>query len=756
MEPATHQTSFEALLPHPRVLVERPLFAFAIYLCLGIASCTALPLWLPAGLMAVAVLALTCFLLLRKQKNILIPAMALAFAAGYTLAAGAIPQWAGDPWAPGTPVELAGRIVEVRTTSGGYAGYVLQDVTIGGEAVEGGVALTVLRGDGRGSVGDLLRAPEAELERPQPSLYYGGFNVRGWYMRKGVRFSGFAATASFLRAERQPSLLDLPERARQYSEDTLYRYLDPDSAALVNALLSGDTGGIAEDTRRAFMDLGVAHLLAVSGLNISLTAGAAWFLCRRLRLPMPVSLAASFLVMAGYVLFAGPAPSVLRAAAMWLVGMGALVAARRYDPLSSLGAAAILILAVNPLDLYDAGFQLSFAATAAMFLWLAPLMRHVPQKKWMKRFIGALGVTVCVTIVALPVIVGYFNSVSLVSPLANLVLVPTSFAMQLGGMALLALSPFPPAAALLGRLLNGYTAFYLQNVKILSWSAATLPVASPPVWLAAAFVVLVLFASPAVARFSKQGRGRLAVLLALALVGAVMLSPISASLASRRGDAAIVAEGRSSLSVVWRQGGARYAACAPGITGMAGYLASIGVGRLQGLYLLSDEPPEGEDWFDDLGGIVVEKLYVPALWLEKPEAQPFLTRAKLRGMEPRAAESGPLACVAGGGDGLVLLLPAGGGTAAFSPDAAAAIGAAERFSSGSALLLLAAKPGRQAEKLLQSPWQGVVLPGEIAAGAVPRYNIGEVGSLEIVEWEGAMALVPWIGGWADGLQGNFQ
>ncbi len=755
MEPVTLQSEFEALLPHPRVLVERPLFAFAIYLCLGIASCTSLPLWLPVGFIVTAALAVTCLLMLRNQKNILVPAMALAFATGYTLAAGAIPVWADDPWAPAGPVGLEGRIVEAHTTSGGYAGYVLEDVAIGGKAVEGRVALTVLRGDGRGRAGDLLLTPEAELERPQSSQYFGGFNVRGWYMREGVRFSGFAAEAEFTRAERQSSLLDLPERARQYAQDTLNRYLKPDNAALVDALLSGNTSNIDGETRRAFMDLGVAHLLAVSGLNISLTAGAAWLLCRKLRLPMPVSLAASFLVMAAYVLFAGPTPSVLRAAAMWLVGMGALVTARRYDPLSSLGAAATLILLVNPLDLYNAGFQLSFAATAAMFLWLAPLMRRMPERKWMKRFTGALAVTVCVTIVALPVIVGYFNNVSLVSPFANLVLVPTSFVMQLGGMALLAASPFTPVASLLGGLLDGYTGFYLQNVKILSWSAATLPVASPPIWLAAAFVVLALLASPSIARFPKQGRGRMAVFAALALVGALMLSPLSPALAARRGDATVVAEGHSSLSVAWRQGSARYAACAPGINSMGGYLASVGVGQLQGLYVLSNEPPEDEDWFDGLGNIRVERLYVPGRWLEDQDAKPFLTRAAMRGMEPMAAESGPFACVAGE-DGLVLLLPAGGGTAAFAPDAPAAIGAAKWFSSGSVLLLLAAKAGKRADELIQTPWLGLVLPGEIAAGAVPRYNIVEAGSFEILQWEGAMALAPWIGGWADGLQGNFQ
>lgn len=745
----------DTLIPHLRVLGERPLFPFAVYLCLGIASCSVLPVSLAAGLAAVIVFTIVVLVVQRKRRGFTFPAMLLALATGYALVAAALPRWAGDPWEPAGQVPLSGRIVEARKTSGGYDGYVLDDLAIGGNTVEGKAVVTVLRGTRTGSSGDVLIA-NTELARPEPSLYFGGFNARGWYMRQGVRFTGFAPAASVEEAEHTSSWLDFPEQARQAAHRTLYRYLKPDDAALVNALLSGETGGIDAETRRDFMDLGVAHLLAVSGLNISLTAGAAWLLCRKLRLPMPVSLAISFLVMSGYVLFAGLTPSVLRAAAMWLVAMGALVFARRYDPLSSLAAAAILILFVNPLDLFDAGFQLSFAATAAMFLWVAPVLRHVPDRKWMKGFAGAAGVTVCVTVVALPVILGYFNNVSLISVLANLVLVPASFVMQLAGTALLFVGFAPDVASLLGGMLDGYTSFYLYNVKMLSWSAATLPAATPPGWLSAAYMALVLLVSPSIARFRPGGRGRVVVLATLVLAAIVMLSPASAAL-SWQSAAAIVAEGRSSLSIFWRVDGKNYAACTEDWAELSGYLASRAVNHLDGLYVLADVPPVKRSPIEPASWLRVDRLYVPEGWFTDPACEGFLSRAAVLGVETLPVGDGPFECIGAESAPVALLVPVGEAKITFVAKATKkAVAMVEESLGDGCLMVLAARPGKNSIMFCELPLQSLVLPGTIADAGYPRYNITDAGSIEIKSRGGALALVPWIGGWADGLQGNFR
>ena len=742
----------EAVTPDLRVLGERPLFPMAVYLCIGIALCTILPVSPLAGLLAVTALSALVLVLHFKRRSKILATLLLCVAAGYALACAALPAWAGDPWAPPEPVGLKGRVEETWSTKNGYTGYLLSGVTLDGKPVAGKVSLIVKPGQPVGKAGDSLDAV-AELKRPQPSLYFGGFNVRGWYMRDGVRFTGFAEGVNISASLHADTVWNLPERARLYADGVLYQYLSPDSAALVSALLSGDTSGIGQETKQDFVDLGVAHLLAVSGLNISLTAGAAWLLCRKLKLPMPVSLALSFLVMAAYVLFAGLTASVMRAAAMWLVAMGALVFARRYEPMSSLAAAAMLILFINPLDLFDAGFQLSFAATGAMFLWVGPMVRHLPDKKWMKSFAGAVGVTVCVTVLALPIILNYFNNISLISPLANLVLVPASFVMQLAGTALLFVGFLPDAASLLGGMLDGYTAFYLNNVKLLSHSAATLPAPTPPLWLAAVFAALVLLASPSVARY-KPG-GRVAVFAAVVVVAALMLTPLSAAL-TWRSDAAIVSEGSSSLSVTWSVNGRQYAACAGDWQELRGYLTARGIAQLDGLYFLGAKPPETGAALVS-GRLRVKRLYVPEEWLADPDAQAFLGKGASLGMEVQGAEEGPVEYRNGDGKAGVLILPAAGGRLAFVPGSSEeGITQAVEALRGGGVLALGKRPGK-AERVLDGvAGISLVLPGSVAPQGFPQYNIVDAGSVEVENRGGEQALVPWIGGWADGIQGNFR
>lgn len=737
-------------VPELRVLGERPLVAAAVYLMLGILAARYFPVRPDIGLLVLMAFLLFCMILVALKVNITLPLVIMSFICGYVLMSAAIPAWASDAGAPAGPVVIKGRIESVGLSRGGYTQYTIGEVTVGGSAVDGGALVTCKSGNTKGGEGDMLTA-YAELDRPQPSLYYGGFNARAYYLRRGIRFTAFAVEPAISLSGRTGTILDLPRKARLYASALLNQYLGPDNAALIDALLSGNRSGISGDINDSFIALGVAHLLAVSGLNISLTAGAAWLLCRKLKLPMPVSLAVSFLVMVSYVLFAGFTPSVERAAVMWLVMMGGLVAARRYDPISSIAAAVVIILALNPLDLFDAGFQLSFAATAAMFLWLAPVMRQAPDRRFMKFFASAIGVTVCVTLLALPIILSCFNSVSLISPLANLVLVPASFVLQLAGTALLFTGFMPGVAELLGSMLNRFATIYLNNVKMLDWAALTLHAATPPEWLLAAYALLAIAVSPSLVRMKRAHRA--AALAGLAVAAVLMLAPMPSTFTGH-GDAAVVAEGSKALSLYWKVNGRSFAACGGGLAELAGYLKSRGVARLDGLYVLSAKPPKDGSALAG-AGISADSLYVPDGWMEDPAAQAFLEQGLALGMEPRSAGSGPFEFFSDGGSEL-LVIPASGGRLAFAPWAPGG-SAAVMEALGRADIIVVNAAAAKVEKPLQglSPI-ALILPGDIAAGPRNAYNITECGSVEIAESGGRPSPVPWRNGWEDGLQGSFR
>jgi ComEC/Rec2-related protein len=457
--------------------------------------------------------------------------------------------------------------------------------------------------------------------------------------------------------------------------------------------------------------------------------------------------------MLAYALFAGLTPSVLRAAAMWGVMMAGLAAARRYDPISSLSAAAVAILAVNPLDLFDAGFQLSFAATAAIFLWYAPLSKHAPRNKALKFFFDSAGLTVCATVMALPIILSCFNQISPVSPLANLLLVPASFIMQLGGTALVFTGFIPGAAGVLGEALNWYVSLYLRNVSMLTWTSAPLHAATPALWLSALFALAALLVSPAVVRMAKPGR--IAAAVALAVSAALMLAPASEAF-TWRSEAAAVAEGNSSLSVWWRAAGRDYAACGQDWEELAAYLRSRGVSRLAGLYVLRASPPEDGSMLLKADGVSADRLYVPEAWLSDPKAETFLGQGIVLGMEPAAAESGPFAFERQGGSA-ALTIPAGGGALAFVPWASARDFARllPRLETADAILLNV--PASRAAKLPGfAKLHRIILPGEVAGLGVPAYNSTACGSIEVERRGAEIALIPWREGWADGIQGNFR
>jgi hypothetical protein len=352
---------------------------------------------------------------------------------------------------------------------------------------------------------------------------------------------------------------------------------------------------------------------------------------------------------------------------------------------------------------------------------------------------------------ALPVILSCFNGVSLMSPLANLVLVPASFVLQLAGTALLFTGFLPGVAESLGSMLNGFASFYLHNVKMLDWAAFTLPAATPPGWLIALYAVLVIAVSPSLIRMKRAYRVTAAAALAAAAL--LMLMPMPASFTGH-GDAAVVAEGNKALSMYWQVGGKRYAACGGSLSELSGYLKNRGVTHLDGLYVLSAKPPKDGTLLSD-AGISADCLYVPDDWIEDPSAGAFLEQGLIHGMEPRPSGSGPFEL--DGADGsAVLLLPLAGGRLAYLPwtpvngsDIRDALCAADII----VVNATADKVGKYLQGLNENM---LILPGVVAGGPRNAYNSTDCGSIEITETGGRPAPVPWRNGWEDGLQGSFR
>lgn len=200
--------------------------------------------------------------------------------------------------------------------------------------------------------------------------------------------------------------------------------LDPEPAGLLPGLVVGDTDGLSRRVEEEFRAAGMAHLLAVSGANLAIVCVAVLFVLRAVRIGPRGAAAGATAALVGFVVLAGPEPSVLRAGVMGAVGLLALAIGRERAALPALGTAVIVLVLWDPAMAVSFAFALSVLATAGLVL-LAPRWADRLAARGMPRGLAeALAVPAAAHLVTAPVVAGMAGEVSLVAVLANLLTAP--------------------------------------------------------------------------------------------------------------------------------------------------------------------------------------------------------------------------------------------------------------------------------------------------------------------------------------------
>ena len=197
--------------------------------------------------------------------------------------------------------------------------------------------------------------------------------------------------------------------------------LFPEAPGEAKGMILGDVSDIDDEMLIAFRNTGIAHLLSVSGLHVSLLAVAFSLLFRRNAWVRFVAVAAFCALYAAITAFS---PPVVRSAIMLCVGLLAFPLRRRLDAVSSLSASFVLILLYNPYSLWNAGFQLSYVAVLSMVL-LAPLFQR-PLMRLGSSAAGLIGASVAVVVGTLPTSCYFFQQAQLLSIVTNLFVIPIS------------------------------------------------------------------------------------------------------------------------------------------------------------------------------------------------------------------------------------------------------------------------------------------------------------------------------------------
>ena len=376
-------------------------------------------------------------------------------------------------------VRVAGRVRSCKT-QGKNTDLILEDTWLTrpeGESLPlGGIRIS-LGGSPHFAVGArlLVSGSLTTTEAPtNPGQFDQKFYLRlqgiHWHLKKALILSASPSNspfpAIFLEEIREALAL-----LGQSMTDRIREFFPENAAGILAAMITGDKSLLSDESRELYRLGGVSHILAISGLHITLLGVGFYQLLRKLRLPLRASglLAALFLI--AYAILTGGSVATLRALIMFLLYLLSKAAFRVYDVPTALAVAAILLLLENPLYLFYAGFQLSFTAVLA----LAAFPGH-------GRFFSGL----ILYLITVPFTLWHYFSLPLYGVFVNLLVVPLMpFVLGFGlfgllGSCLLGVLGLAVPGSLPIQILTAPAVWLLERVEQLLKLTQTLPFASLP------------------------------------------------------------------------------------------------------------------------------------------------------------------------------------------------------------------------------------------------------------------------------------
>ncbi|NLW17194.1 MAG: DNA internalization-related competence protein ComEC/Rec2 [Firmicutes bacterium] len=455
--------------------------------------------------------------------------------------------------------------------------------------------------------GDKL-AGEFMWQAPSHPLNPGEFNYAAYLRRQGILATAFVNDSTSLQHTPATS----PSWPLRSQLLTRAAKLNGPGGELLRTLTLGNSPG---DWAESWRQTGLAHVLSISGLHIGLVSVALLGGLRHCRVPTNGAylFVALCLLLYGYIL--GPRPAVWRAIIMALMGMLAVANNRVRDWPSAVSLAAILLLIYNPHYLWDAGWQLSFAATIGLLLF-SPLIRS-----FLPPLPGKLDWTVSASLAAqlatLPLVLHHFYLVTPLALVFNVILTPLLPVALITGLAYLLLP-------IVGDLLLPVLDFlYSAMIGLVDWFA-TWPLASfspgaPPPALLLIYSLLL----PAVFCWRPRWRPFLATVLVMVCVLLFVWQPL-VRFATNTYNLCVLSVGQGAAGVLHLPGGKAVlfdVGCeheAGGRQIIVPYLRYRGTWQIQSVYLshLHDDHIVG--LADVIAAFPVGSLYLPATSLYSP------------------------------------------------------------------------------------------------------------------------------------------
>ena len=248
----------------------------------------------------------------------------------------------------------------------------------------------------------------------------GEFNMRRFYISKGYLFSAYSC--ELISCDMKKNVFaDTSFRISLKIGGLIDRSLNAKDAGMMKAILLADKTDLDKETKDLYKDAGAGHLLAISGLHISMFAAITLFLLKKTPLSFKASYIITVFILFLYGYLIGFSASALRATVMFAILCIGKMFNKSYDSLNSMAVALLVTIMIKPLYVLQNGFLMSYLAIISIAVVL-PIFAVIGKKA--KGVISTLSISTSVTMTTLPVVVNSYYKIPLYAPLINIVLVP--------------------------------------------------------------------------------------------------------------------------------------------------------------------------------------------------------------------------------------------------------------------------------------------------------------------------------------------
>lgn len=322
----------------------------------------------------------------------------------------------------GLPIVVKGKIIEKRELTYGSQYIIKPKVAyIDGEQrkIKG-----LLRIDATQEANEIVEGDTISSHGKIESLSFqrnpGGFDERKYLLMRNV-VSKIKADTIKVEYNAVMGGFSAFKKIQKYYSDVFEIIIPWDKAQIMKSMLIGDQSLLLRETQQLYQKAGIAHLLAISGLHISVITSMLWWVLKKTRIPDNIGIIVLIVMLWIYASITGFSVSITRAVIMSTIMFLGRVLDEKSDNVTSLCFAAFILLLWNNLYLWDIGFQLSFSAVASL-VFLTPLFEKiyfVPKK--LRKTISPV---IAVMIGTMPLLAYYYYTISLIGVLLNILLIP--------------------------------------------------------------------------------------------------------------------------------------------------------------------------------------------------------------------------------------------------------------------------------------------------------------------------------------------